>query len=412
VKLPLAGRSDQAEDASVVVIDLRACAGGPDAADAGGINERTLEERQRRDNRGADRTAEWRLVNFERLLVVDDTAEFTGHEDSYRYLIEAPTFGRMLCVLIGAPSEPPYLDLPKAAEAARVPVLWIGDSRGVGWRIGWANTTRLAFSDTDPDGSVTVANFIDLLRSPAVFDQTVTATSGLSDRIGAPALLPWVRWPLPDPDAATPDHEAHDDCRASWWRFRRAVNWLLLVLGCAVIVFAAQLAIRFSRTNVDYLIEDAGVATLILLVLLVIAYRLRVIPPSLGLAEATPFTVEAPSEDVLSHARWMLTASVAEDAFRQLTSPEQLIMLGGDLDMARLVRFAPQSARALVEPAIEPNGICWIPDSDQLGVIRLVPIKAGLVRQRSAWPAASAATASLSPAVSESPSFPGGELQP
>lgn len=204
------GPSQEPETEVVIVIDLRSGAACLDAADPGSVDGGTLEERQRRGYQAAADAAGdssgWQLINFERLLVVDDAAAFAGHEDAYRHLIEAPTFGRMLCLVIGAPAEPPYLDQPKAADSARVPVLWVGDPRGVGWRIGKANTTRLAFSDTDPDGSVTVASLIESLATFEVFDEFARAVSGLPDRTGVPALLPWVPWPSPDQDLAEQDH--------------------------------------------------------------------------------------------------------------------------------------------------------------------------------------------------------------
>lgn len=404
--VPPTGPAGHPEDATVILIDLRASAAGPDAAIPGSIDERTLEERQRRSqNGGAGDPSGWRLINFERLLVVDDVAEFAGHEDDYRYFVEAPTYGRMLCVVIGAPLNPPYLDLPKAVDAARAPVLWVGDSRGVGWRIGWANTTRLAFSDTDPDGTAAVANLIESLTSPQVFDQIATAVSGLPGRTGVPALLPWARWPLCDRDVPEPDDKPQDgepdtaadpddDHGTGRWRWRWLAASLLFALCCAVIAVAIVVGIRLRR-NVSYVVADAGCAAVALLVLLAVAYRLRGVftvarrvpipptspdPPEVRLSP----TVTPPSEEVLVRAQWMMNAPAADEAFRQLSSPEQLVMLGGDPQLARMVRFAPACARPLIEDAIDGDSICWIPEGEQLGVIRLVPVKAGLVRQRGA----------------------------
>jgi len=325
------------------------------------------------------------------LLVVDDAAEFAGHEDDYRYLIEAPTFGRMLCLVIGAPGDPPYLDQPKAMAAARVPVLWLGDSRGVGWQIGRANTTRLAFSDTDPDGTTTVENLIESLASPAVFDEIAKAVNGLPDRTGVPALLPSVRWVLCDryPAARQPEDDTpQDDPGVARWRVRWTVASLLLVLCCAVIAVAVLLALRLSRHHVGYVVADGGCAAVLLLVLLAIAYRMRVVSvvrrpvPSAAPEPEPPLAAASPSEEVLARAQWMMNAPVADEAFRQLSSPEQLVMLGGDPELARLVRFAPACARPLIEGAIDGGSISWTLVGDQLGVIRLVPMKAGLVRQR------------------------------
>jgi uncharacterized membrane protein len=390
------GPADEPEATTVIVIDLRASAAGPDAATPGNINERTLEERQRRSQSGGiDDPSGWRLINFERLLVVDDAAEFAGHEDDYRCLIEAPTFGQMLCVVIGAPADPPYLDQPKAMAAARVPVLWLGDSRGVGWRIGKANTTRLAFSDTDPDGTSTVESLIESLTSPAVFDEIATAVNELPDRTGVPALLPSVRWVVCDryPAAGQPEDEApqddnpHDNNGAARWRVRWALASLLFVSFCVVIAVAILLGVRLSRHQIGYAVADAGCAAVFLLVLLAIAYRMQVASvvrrPVLSAAPEPqpPRAAALPSEEVLARAHWMMNAPVGDEAFRQLSSPEQLVMLGGDPELARLVRFAPARARPLIEGAINGGSISWIPVGDRLGVIRLVPMKAGLVRQ-------------------------------
>jgi hypothetical protein len=393
VSVPPTGPADQLEAATVITIDLRAAASGPNAAAPGSIDERTLEERQRRSqNGGIDDPSGWRLINFERLLVVDDAAEFAGHEDDYRYLIEAPTFGRMLCLVIGAPADPPYLDLPKAMVAARVPVVWVGDSRGVGWRIGRANTTRLAFSDTDPDGITTVANLVESLTLPEVFDEIALATSDLPGRTGAPALLPWIPWTLCDPAPAEPVHQPEDiavaNPPANPARSRRWMAWLLIALCCVVIAVATWLAIRFGRHHVGYVVADAGCALVVVLVLLAIAYRIRKkrsapVPPAPP-EEKVPRAAASPSQEVLTRARWMMNVPVADEAFRQLSSPEQLVMLGGDPDQAKLVRFAPACARPLIQDAVDGGSISWTPAGDQLGVIRLVPIKAGLARQRGA----------------------------
>jgi hypothetical protein len=426
---PPAEPTGSPEPATVIVIDLRAAASGPDAAEAGSIDGQTLEERQRRADDGSAGSPGWRIVNLERLLVVDDAAAFAQHEDGYRHLIEAPTFGRMLCLVIGPPPDPPYLDVPGAADAARVPVLWIGDPRGVGWQIGRANTTRLAFSNADPDGSVTVASIIESLHCPVVFDEMAIALSGLLGRTGVPALLPQARWPLRDRDAAGHDHQSQDDKpeddepagqepdiaatsaaaepgdRApTWWRSRRAAISLLLALGCGTVAVATLLAIRFSRLNIGYAVADAVLAAVLLLA---IAHRVRIVsatPVSVPAPVPAPVPIPVPRpvpsprapeaelsltaapvpEEVLARAVWMMNASVADEAFRQLSAPEQLVMLDADPGLARLLRFAPGSAQPLIESAADGSSISWTPTGDQLEVIRLVPMKAGLVRRRGA----------------------------
>ncbi len=408
------GPSQEPETEVVIVIDLRSGAAGPDAADPGSVDGGTLEERQRRGYQAAADAAGdssgWQLINFERLLVVDDAAAFAGHEDAYRHLIEAPTFGRMLCLVIGAPAEPPYLDQPKAADSARVPVLWVGDPRGVGWRIGKANTTRLAFSDTDPDGSVTVASLIESLATFEVFDEFARAVSGLPDRTGVPALLPWVPWPSPDQDLAEQDHRvwkaepqdsgagpagltlAADSLSGSGRRRASGLGAVLLALGCVAVLGAALVALWLRRLGASsgYLVADVGAAVVILLLLLAIAHRRRGSPVVVieGAAVPTPaepdrpLSATSPGQEVQDLAQRMLTAPVADEAFRQLSSPEQLVMLGGDPDLARLVRIAPASARQLIEDTVDGDSICWTTAGDQVGVIRLIPVKAGLIRQQ------------------------------
>ncbi len=265
-----------------------------------------------------------------------------------------------------------------------------------------------------------MANLIESLRSPVVFDEIAKAVSDLPGRAGVPGLLPWARWSLCDRDAAEQDHQPeddkpqdggsgaattdavadpHDDHGPGGSQLRRSVASLLLALGCAVIAAATLLAIRLSRPNVGYVLADAGSAVVVLLVLLAIACRMRAVHVHTGtrpaavpgpLASPRPPEVELPliaappSDEVLASARWMMNAPLADEAFRQLSSPEQLVMLNGDPELPRLVRFAPASARPLIERAIDDDSISWIPAGDQLGVIRLVPMKAGLVRQRGA----------------------------
>lgn len=427
---PQAGRDGPPEAAFVLLIDFRAAANGPGQVDPAGVDERTLHKLQHGaagtiasagPPEGAS-TGEWRILNFERLLVVDDAAGFAKHGEAYRFVLEAPTSGRMLCVVVGAPAEPPYLDVPKSVDAARVPVLWIGDACGVGWRVGWSTTTRLAFSGADPDGTITVANLIESLTAPETFDQAARAIDGLPERTGAVAVLPWARWPVacepadepgdapdddqPDapvaeaapPDGLVPDALVPDDPGPGGRRTRRWAMSALVGLTCAVVGLTTVLALEVSRLSTGYL-AVVGVVGVILLAMLAAASRRAPAPPARPVsgraisgpqAQPEPPAVAAsgspgpPPSDTLDHARWMMHATAADESFRQLTSPEQLIMLGGELALVRLVRFAPVSARPLLDPFADGEDVAWTTSGNQVGVIRLAPLKSGLVRPRDA----------------------------
>lgn len=402
--------------AAVFRIDLRDAATGPDAVEAGSIDGGTLEALQRRapGSSGPDgpATGRWRIIDIERLLVVDDAAEFARHADAYQHLVEAPTFGRMLCLVLGPPADPSFLDRPQAVVSVRAPVLWVGDPRGVGWRMGKSGTTRLAFNEADPDGAMTVADLIDSLTSHEVFDQTAKAIDGLPDRTGVPALLPWTHWPA---DAQTGDGQQEDTPTAAVPRAayvshdtpaapglvagnRMSRSRVALALCCALAAVAAVLAVPLGKLGVGYLVADIAFAVAGLVVLLVIAFRGRHTP--LALKRQTAFrappgpaappephgtTAKEPPheqvpEDILAHARWIMSAAADDESFRQLSSPDQLIMLGTEPHVARLVKFAPATAQQLIESAADGDFVAWTTIGDNVGIIRLVPIKAGLLQ--------------------------------
>jgi hypothetical protein len=190
-------------EAGVFLIDLREVATGPGAVDAATIGEGTLEALQRcfpaTATGNGHAPGRWQFVNVERLLVVDDASAFLQHATAYQYLTEAPTYGRMLCVVVGTPPAPPAVEIPAPVDRARVPVLWIGDPCGVGWRLGTSRTTRLAVSEADPDGALTIADVVAALSQPEVYDRLAEVLCGLAGRTGSPALLPWARWPSAEP---------------------------------------------------------------------------------------------------------------------------------------------------------------------------------------------------------------------
>jgi hypothetical protein len=187
---------------AVILIDLRASATGPGATDPATIGEGTLEERQRALAAmilTGHATGQWRLIDIERVLVVDDADAFCDHAEAYQHLTQAATFGRMLCLMVGNPKAAPSLAIPRTVDASRATVLWVGDPNGVGWRMGRSRTTQLAFNDADPDGALTLAYLIETLSRHEVFDHVADALNGLPYRLGVAALLPWARWPDPPP---------------------------------------------------------------------------------------------------------------------------------------------------------------------------------------------------------------------
>jgi hypothetical protein len=394
------------EAAAVFRIDLRAAAAGPDAADADSIDAGTLEALQRRSPGismpNGQAIGAWRIVDIERLLIVDDAAEFSKHADAYQYLVEAPTFGRMLCLIFGQPADPPFLDVPPAVGSTRAPVLWIGDLCGVGWQMGRSGTTRLAVNDADPDGVRTAADLIESLTSTQVFDEMTKAIDGLPGRTAVAALLPWISWPAstqagndepedPAPAAAAQTGPAAHDIHAApdtGTGRRVTLARVALALGCALAAAAAGLAIAL-RLGTGYLVADI---TLAVAGLLLIAYgawrtvsaRRHQPPPPASPAPPGPVRPPAPHDQVpdgiLAHARWIMSAAAGDDSFRQLSSPDQLVMLGGESQPVTLVKFAPATARHLIDTASDADFVAWTTVGDQVGVIRLVPIKAGLVR--------------------------------
>jgi hypothetical protein len=179
---------------------------------------------------------------------------------------------------------------------------------------------------------------------------------------------------------------------------RRWAIAVLLSLTCAVVTLTVVLAVEVSRLSVGYVAADI-VGGVLMLALLANASRMPPInharpvlvpavpgPPTqpeqlTARASGSPTPV---SRYVLDHAAWMMGATAADESFRQLTSPGQLVMLGAESVLVRLVRFAPASARRLLDPAADRDYVAWTTSGDQVGVIRLAPLKAGLVRPRGA----------------------------
>lgn len=396
---------------------------GPDATDPATIGEGTLEERQRAlaaTILNGHVAGQWRLIGIERVLVVDDADAFSDHAEAYQHLTHAPTFGRMLCLVVGNPKAAPSLAIPRTVDASRATVLWVGDPRGVGWRIGRSRTTQLAFNDADPDGTLTLAHLIEALSRHEVFDHVANALSGLPYRLGVAALLPWARWPDPPPanplaaeahgpelTLLAPSPPATPPPAPAPVTSPRPVTWY--ALGGALIVAAAALAVPLGTLGAGYL---AAVVACAVAGILIILARFRKRPalaglsqvpavppaaitpsvaqpvprdqyglPDLGEPEGPPEPRASPGvpdpEDILAHVTWLLSASANDESFRQLSSPEQLLMLSGEPHMARLVRFAPESARPFIrKPISTDHVVAWTASGDIVGAIRLVPLKA------------------------------------
>ena len=102
-------------------------------------------------------------------------------------------------------------------------------------------------------------------------------------------------------------------------------------------------------------------------------------------------TTEEAAEDlalkvrtIIASAARLLASTAVDEDFLQLTAPEQLPLLDGTPQAARLVVFAPAAAQeALTEAAVEgepTNDVTWTATGETVGVIRLVPVRPGLLR--------------------------------
>jgi hypothetical protein len=177
---------------AVVRIDLRASAVGPCAMDAAAVGADTLGELQ--DALRGTHAGAW-LFDAGRVLVFDDTTAFTRHESAYHHLVSASTIGKLLCVAVGSCGDRTAIGQPAATRSPNAAVLWIGDPRGVGWRPGMTTTTALGVTAGDSEGTTRLDGLIGLLAEHEVFDRVFAAIADLPGRLGAPAILPAVRWP-------------------------------------------------------------------------------------------------------------------------------------------------------------------------------------------------------------------------
>jgi hypothetical protein len=125
-------------------------------------------------------------------------------------------------------------------------VLWVGDPRGVGWRLGMLTTTRLAVGHpNDQDGTAELAELIDALTDHQIFDRVFGAISELSGSVAAPATLPTVRWSafeLPPPAPVETVVVPQDPLPAPRW----GLIATLLALGCALIALVPPWVIALA----------------------------------------------------------------------------------------------------------------------------------------------------------------------
>ena len=488
--------TDAAVRTIVIRIDLRASAAGPEAVEADSFGPDTLITIQRgviggNDNGNGNGDGgvgppgpddRHRFVDVGRILVLDDTATFAKHETVYQFLATAPTVGQLLCLVVGEPVEhpvgapvagepvpsEPVIELPTAATLTNAAVLWVGDPRGVGWRLGMQTTTRLAVGDpADPDGNIALAELSDLLTEHELYDRMFAAISELSGRVGAPATLPTIRWVLPVvPIRARPPApvEVPPDPEPAMWRLS-AFQLFLLALGSALIAlvppwvialapwilvpviaarvgrgrcphaqlvpnvalaaaaatigsaigaFAAATDAPLSHLGVPAVEADSASASLgavmiaVAFIASIVEYTRRQhanravldsrtaadppVPAALDVSppdEAEESARTAMRKAIVEAACRTISAGAEDEGFLQLNAPEQLPLLDGAPQQARLIPFAPETAREtitramaddVVGKAVAGNDVEWMPSGDRIGILRLVPVRPGMLR--------------------------------
>ena len=463
--------SSAREPEVVIRIDLRAAATGPDAVQAEAAGPDTLITVQRgvvsaEAHRTGDDT---RFIDVGRVLVIDDTDTFAKHATIYQDLVAAPTVRRLLCLVVGGPVEravtgpvpgepvpaEPAIELPSAAGCTNVAVLWVGDPRGVGWRLGMLTTTRLAVGrPDDPDGTGELAELIDTLTGHQIFDRMFSAIAELSRSVAAPATLPTIRWSAfqpPPPTLVEAVVVRRDPPPTLRWGLIAA----LLAVGCALIalvppwvvalavwavVLTAGVLIGSARPRRSRLSRDAVLvvaATTIGTATGAVAAasadplsHLRIPPVAADAASAAFGTIaltvaalilrsdvrrarraegevaDRPPTEVktqyrqgeeliaefranLAAACRTVSAGADDEEFLQLNAPEQLALLDGAPQLSRLIAYAPGAAREtimdamaddVIGNAIAGNDVEWTASGDRIGIIRLVPVRLGMLR--------------------------------
>ncbi len=128
-----------------------------------------------------------------RLLMVDEVSSIPDHILAYERIAEEArsVTGRILVArgMASADDDRPEdvaLALPACLKQQGAAVLWVGDERGVGWRMGSAYTDLLAIPEADDSGFL--ARLIVTLRVPEVFDAVLAALGSMQPPVAAPGL--------------------------------------------------------------------------------------------------------------------------------------------------------------------------------------------------------------------------------
>lgn len=130
------------------------------------------------------------LMDAGRVMVVGSCAALCEAEASLERLIEAPSVLRVLCMVVddGDGALPPALRLPRLLDQSRsVGTLWIGDGRGVLWRMGTTKAQAITTVSQEGAEALPVGSVLAALREPEVFDATFSAATS-SGHVFSPAL--------------------------------------------------------------------------------------------------------------------------------------------------------------------------------------------------------------------------------
>jgi hypothetical protein len=155
-------------------------------ADADELGRTTISEFQRR-RVPASPTG---LVDAGRVLVIGTCASICDAAASIERIAEAPSVRRVLCLLVDDVDGvvPPSLRLPSLLSHNRsISALWVGDERGVLWRLGTTKARALTVCPQDADAGLSLTSLLAALREPEVFDAVCDATAA-TGTVLSPAL--------------------------------------------------------------------------------------------------------------------------------------------------------------------------------------------------------------------------------
>lgn len=113
--------------------------------------------------------------DLSRTLVVDDTAALAGHEPVYDRLLTSRRLERLLCVAVGPRDCGQRIVIPPNIRNSRgSAVIWVGDPRGVDWRLSTA-----AFADGHTGSTGTgLDHLLEVLSADKVYDRVRATTVG------------------------------------------------------------------------------------------------------------------------------------------------------------------------------------------------------------------------------------------